>query len=101
MFFRLTRLPPVVIVVAQETIRHDDLVRDIAADLQLTAESALSVRDAAIAIMYHGVSHLPVVDDGRLVGIVAFRAERTGPRRHSDPRPDVLARDGTTRCLPA
>ena len=53
--------------------------------MPLSVESALSVRDAAIAIRYHGASYLPVVDDGRLVGIVAVREQRPPPRRDPDP----------------
>jgi CBS-domain-containing membrane protein len=71
-----------VIVVAPETIRNDHRVSDISTDRPLSVESALSVREAAIAIRYHGVQYLPVVDAGRLVGIVAFREE---PRRRRDP----------------
>ena len=51
----------------------------------LSVQSALSVKEAAIAIRYHGVRYLPVVDDGRLVGIVAFREDR----RHLRCDPDL------------
>ena len=71
-FFGLHRLPSAVNDVRQEAIRHDHRVSDSSMDLPLSVESAFSVRKAAIAIRYHGVRYLPVVDDGRLVGIVAF-----------------------------
>jgi hypothetical protein len=78
----LNRLAYTVSVVPPETPRNDHRMGDICTDLPLTAESARSVRDAAIAVRYHGVKYLPVVDDGRLVGIVAVREQ---PRRRRDP----------------
>ncbi len=80
-FFGLSPLLPAVIVVPQRTIRHDDEASDIPPDLPLSVESARSVRQASIAIRYHGVRYLPVLDDGCLVGIVAFREELPRPRR--------------------
>ena len=71
-FFGLHRLLSAVIDMGQEAIGHDHRVSDTSMDSPLSVESALSVRNAAIAIRYHGVRYLPVVDDGRLVGIVAF-----------------------------
>jgi CBS domain-containing protein len=38
----------------------------------LSIDSAASVREAAMAIMHHGIRYLPVVEDGTLVGIVAI-----------------------------
>jgi hypothetical protein len=38
----------------------------------LSAASAASVRDAAIAVLSRGVRYLPVVEDGTLVGLVAL-----------------------------
>lgn len=67
--------------VPRETPRNDHQMGDICRDLPLSVETAHSVREAAIAIKYHGVKYLPVVDDGRLVGIVAFQEE---PRRRRD-----------------
>ena len=75
-FLGLHRLLSAVIDVRQEAIRHDHRVSDGSMDLPLSVESALSVRNAAIAIRYHGVRYLPVVDDGRLVGIVAVPEAR-------------------------
>ena len=72
------------ITVPPESIRVDHRVSDIPMDLPLSVESAFSVREAAIAIRYHGVKYLPVVDAGRLVGIVAFREEPRQPRRDPD-----------------
>jgi len=39
---------------------------------RLSAASAASVRDAAIAVLSRGVRYLPVVEDGTLVGLVAI-----------------------------
>lgn len=39
---------------------------------RLSAASAASVRDAAIAVLSRGVRYLPVVEDGTLVGLVAL-----------------------------
>ena len=38
---------------------------------RLSAASAASVRDAAIAVLSGGVRYLPVVEDGTLVGLIA------------------------------
>jgi len=46
----LNGLPSGVIVVPPETIRDDHRVSDISTDRPLSVESALSVREAAIAI---------------------------------------------------
>jgi CBS domain-containing protein len=48
-------------------------VSDISPRAPLSVDSAASVRDAAIAMLHHGVRYLPVVDDGRLVGVVSLR----------------------------
>lgn len=42
---------------------------------RLSAGSAASVRDAAIAVLSRGVRYLPVVEDGTLVGLVAVSAD--------------------------
>ena len=94
--------------VQQEAIRHDHRVSDISMDLPLSVESALSVRSAAIAIRYHGVRYLPVVDDGRLVGIVAIseardlgRAVIAPPGQTGDPQtPPPSLRQSTDAHLP-
>jgi CBS domain-containing protein len=67
-----------------DSITNDHRVTDICLDLPLSVESAASVREAAIAIRFHGVNYLPIVDDSRLVGIVAFREERRQPRSRPD-----------------
>ena len=85
------------ISVSQETIRPDDLLRDISADLALSPESAVSVSDAAIAIRYHGARYLPVVEDGCLVGIVAIQEQRGQARGDCDLEPDTHVRDRTAR----
>ena len=46
---------------------------DISPKAPLSVESAASVKDAAMAMLCHGVRYLPVVDHGRLVGIVCLR----------------------------
>jgi Mg/Co/Ni transporter MgtE len=89
----LNGLPSGVMVVPPETIRDDHRVSDMSTDLPLSVESALSVWEAAIAIRYHAVTYLPVVDDGRLVGIVAFREEPQQPRRERDLGSDRHAGD--------
>ncbi len=90
----LNGLPSGVIIVPPETIRNEHRVSDISLDRPLSVESALSVREAAIAIRYHAVKYLPVVDAGRLVGIVAFREEPHQPRREPDLGSDRHAGDG-------
>jgi hypothetical protein len=82
----LNRLASAVIVVP-ETIRNDHRVGDVFTDLPLSVEGARSVQQAAVAIRYHGVKYLPVVDDGCLVGVVAFE-EEPRPRREPGLGPD-------------
>jgi CBS domain-containing protein len=48
-------------------------VSDISPRAPLSMDSAATVRDAATAMLHHGVRYLPVVDDGRLVGVVSLR----------------------------
>ena len=95
-FISLHRLLSAVIDVPQEPIRHDNRACDICMDLPLSVESARSVRDAAIAIRYHGARYLPVVDDGCLVGIVAFREQHPAPHGDPDPGPDTRPGHGAT-----
>jgi hypothetical protein len=57
---------------------------------RLSAASAASVRDAAIAVLSGGVRYLPVVEDGTLVGLVALaRAPQpvapVPPAAHTNP----------------
>jgi hypothetical protein len=99
----LNRLASAVIVVLPNMNRDDNRVKDIFVDVPLSVESAVSVREAAIAIRYHGVRYLPVVDGGRLVGVVAFREEPRQPRRDPDLGSDRYAGDGcagTSRAQP-
>ena len=58
---------------------HDAEVRDLAqhrrrvdSGPRLSAASAASVRDAAIAVLSGGTQYLPVVENGTLVGLVAL-----------------------------
>jgi CBS domain-containing protein len=63
-------------------------VADISPKAPLSVESAASVRDAATAMLCHGVRYLPVVDQGRLVGIVCLRdLRRQLPRNQIRPLP--------------
>jgi CBS domain-containing protein len=64
---------------ALEAEPHDAQVTDLTehrrraeSGTRLSAASAASVRDAAIAVLSRGVQYLPVVEDGTLVGLVAF-----------------------------
>jgi predicted transcriptional regulator len=64
-------------------------VADISPKASLSVESTVSVRDATTAMLCHGVRCLPVVDQGRLVGIVCLRdlrrhLPRTGPTLTTD-----------------
>ena len=86
-----------------DSIQRDHRARDICIDPPLSVESVASVREAAIAIRYHGVRYLPVVDDGRLVGIVAFREEPVPPRhdRALQSGPPAAGGAGTFGCTGA
>jgi CBS domain-containing protein len=77
---------------------HDAEITDLAqyrcrADSgpRLSAASAASVREAAIAVLSGGVGYLPVVEDGVLVGLVAVERAlqplTSGlPAAHAHPR---------------
>ena len=45
-------------------------IRQVTSGEPLTVEADTSVRDAAVLMMSHRVHHLPVMHDGRLVGLV-------------------------------
>jgi CBS domain-containing protein len=65
---------------------NDVRVADIVPKAPLSVESAASVKDATTAMLCHGVRYLPVVDQGRLVGIVSLRdLRRHLPQTRSDP----------------
>ena len=65
---------------------NDVRVADISAKAPLSVESAARVGDATTAMLCHGVRYLPVVDQGRLVGIVCLSdLRRHLPRTRSDP----------------
>src|SRR4051812_23843619 len=62
---------------------------------RLSAASAASVRDAAIAVLSRGVRYLPVVEDGTLVGLVALEgapdpATSMLPAAHADATPSTV-----------
>ena len=78
---------------------HDAEITDLAqhrrradSGARLSAASAASVRDAAIAVLSRGVRYLPVVEDGTLVGLVAL----AGP---PDPAASVLPAAHTNATL--
>lgn len=62
---------------------NDVRVADISLKASLSVESAASVGDAAMAMLCQGVRYLPVVDHGRLVGIVCL----SDLRRQLSPNP--------------
>jgi len=92
----LNRLASAVIVVP-ETIRNDHRVGDVFTDLPLSVEGARSVQQAAVAIRYHGVKYLAVVDDGCLVGVVAFRGAPAASRSRSRVTPTRRRQRGHRR----
>jgi cystathionine beta-synthase len=53
-----------------ETNSVGDLLRSLPRRTLVAASSADTVADSVMAMKEHGVSQLPVLDDGRLVGIV-------------------------------
>ena len=55
---------------AWETNSVEDMLRSLPRRKLVTAASADTVADSVMAMKEHGVSQLPVIDDGRLVGIV-------------------------------
>ena len=86
------RPPSAVITVAPETIRDDRPSQrrpDLPAQRRERHQRPASRNSDR---RYHGVKYLPVVDAGRLVGIVAFR------RRPRQRRRDPGAGAGPRRC---
>jgi cystathionine beta-synthase len=55
---------------AWETNSVGDMLRSLPRRTLVTAASADTVADSVMAMKEHGVSQLPVIDEGRLVGIV-------------------------------
>lgn len=55
---------------AWETERIGDLLRKLPRRALVTAASGDTIADAVLVMKEHGISQLPVVDDGRLVGIL-------------------------------
>jgi cystathionine beta-synthase len=55
---------------AWETNSVGDMLRSLPRRALVTAASADTVADSVMAMKEHGVSQLPVIDEGRLVGIV-------------------------------
>ncbi len=55
---------------AWETERIGDILRTLPRRKLLTAASSDTVADSVMLMKEHGISQLPVVDDGRLVGIL-------------------------------
>jgi cystathionine beta-synthase len=53
-----------------ETNSVEDMLRNLPRRAVITAASADTVADSVMAMKEHGVSQLPVIDEGRLVGIV-------------------------------
>jgi len=53
-----------------ETSSVEDMLRSLPRRKLISASSADTVADSVMAMKEHGVSQLPVVDEGRLVGIV-------------------------------
>jgi CBS domain-containing protein len=75
-------------------------VADISPKAPLSVESAASVRDAAMAMLCHGIRYLPVVDQGRLVGVVCLGdLRRQLPR--DQVRPSGVTQPGASRSSPA
>ncbi len=64
------------------TIAPSVLARDLMKTEVITVEPTLPVRDAAELLAFHRISGLPVLDDGRLVGVVT--------------EADVLGKQGST-----
>jgi len=84
---------------------HDAEIRDLTqhrrradSGARLSAASAASVREAAIAVLSRGVRYLPVVEDGTLVGLVALErapqpvAPELAAARTHPARPTVIGR---------
>lgn len=67
---------------------HEELAWvEFSATKPLSEESAASVREAALAIVRHGIRYLPVVDGGTLVGIVAVQRVGRSGRSSATRRP--------------
>lgn len=63
----------IVQAVADGADPNDVLVSDLATHEPVTVESTASIREAADLLIEHDISHLPVVDDGRVVGVVDYQ----------------------------
>jgi CBS domain-containing protein len=60
-------------VVADGRDVNDTRISDLVGTTPLVTDGATSISDAADYMLRTGADHLPVVDDGRLVGILGMR----------------------------
>jgi CBS-domain-containing membrane protein len=75
-------------------------VRDIMTANVITLVGSTSVDDAARSLTFHQVSGAPVLEHGRIVGVVS-KSDLVDPRYRSTPNEKPTVRDAMTRAVRA
>jgi CBS-domain-containing membrane protein len=75
-------------------------VRDIMTAEVITLAATTSVDDAARSLTFHQVSGAPVLEHGRIVGVVS-KSDLVDPRYRSSPSGKLTVRDAMTRAVHA
>ncbi len=73
-------------------MKHMPLIKSVMTPFPYSIETERSLGDARAMMHRHNVHHLPVMQDGRLIGVISERDVRIGASRgpEDDPPPDGL-----------
>jgi CBS-domain-containing membrane protein len=82
--------------VEEKTVR----VRDIMTSEVITLAASTSVDDAARSLTFHHITGAPVIDHGRIVGVVS-KSDLVDPRFRSTPENTPTVRDAMARVVHA
>lgn len=75
-------------------------VRDIMTEEVITLVASTTVDDAARCLTFHRVSGAPVLERGRIVGVVS-KSDLVAPRHRSSPTDKPTVRDAMTKVVQA
>ncbi|MCD4825736.1 MAG: CBS domain-containing protein [Phycisphaerae bacterium] len=60
-------------VLAEEKDPRDMIVRDVMTDGVVSIDSLVSIPEAQIVMARHSIRHLPIIEDGLLLGMISIR----------------------------
>lgn len=75
-------------------------VRDVMTTEVFTVATSTSVDDAVRTLIFHRIGGAPVLDHGRVVGVVS-KTDLLDPRHHGAPEPRPTVKDVMTRVVHA